>query len=325
MWSLNLPKVVRNDNRGACFPACCPLRVYSFLLTCLLQRGHGGAAFLHHLPRDLELLQFLLARQVEHQVQHKLFQDHAQPTRAHFASHSLAGDGAQSLVTKLQAYVLELEQALVLLDDGILGASENLNQRKLVKIFEHADDGQSSDKFRNQAELDQIFRLDFAEQLKVALARDRTIFFIRLFAAAEAERLFPDASSNNLFQTYEGSAAYKEDIGGVDRSKFLVRMLASALRRNISNRSFQNLQQSLLHAFAGDIASNGRILVLAADLVDLIDIDDAGLSAAYIALGSLQQFEDDVLDVLAHITSFGERGDRKSTRLNSSHSQISYA
>ena len=87
-----------------------------------------------------------------------------------------------------------------------------------------------------------------------------------------------------------------------------MRMLASALRRNVGDGAFQNFQQRLLHAFAGNIARDRRIFVLAADLIDFVDVDDAGLGAAHVAVGRLQQLEDDVLDILAHIAGFGERG-----------------
>ena len=72
--------------------------------------------------------------------------------------------------------------------------------------------------------------------------------------------------------------------------------------------AFQNLQQRLLHAFAGNVAGDGRVLVLAADLVDFVDVDDAGLRAAHVAIGGLQQLQDDVLDVLADVAGFGQRG-----------------
>ena len=90
--------------------------------------------------------------------------------------------------------------------------------------------------------------------------------------------------------------------------EFLMRMLAAALRRNIGDGAFQDLQQRLLHAFARNIAGDGRVLVLAADLVDLIDIDDARLAALHVPIGVLQQPQDDVLDVLADIAGFGQRG-----------------
>ena len=44
------------------------------------------------------------------------------------------------------------------------------------------------------------------------------------------------------------------------------------------------------------------------DLVDLVDVDDAALRPFDVVFGGLQQLEDDVLDVLAHIAGFGQRG-----------------
>ena len=105
----------------------------------------------------------------------------------------------------------------------------------------------------------------------------------------------------------ERAAADEQNVGGVDGSEFLVRMLASALRRNVGHRAFKNLEQRLLHAFTGDVAGDGRVLVLAADLVDFVDVDDAGLRAGDIAVSGLQQLEDDVLDILADIAGFGKR------------------
>ena len=85
-------------------------------------------------------------------------------------------------------------------------------------------------------------------------------------------------------------------------------MLAAALGRNAGDRAFDELQQRLLHALAGDIAGDGRILRLAADLVDFVDIDDAALGALHVVVGALEELEDDVLHVLAHVTGFGQRG-----------------
>ena len=124
----------------------------------------------------------------------------------------------------------------------------------------------------------------------------------------EAHRLLAGAPRDHLFQPDERAAADEQDIGGIDRRELLVRVLAAALRRNIGHRAFQNLQQRLLHALARNIAGDGRILVLAADLIDLVDIDDALLALLHIAIGCLQQLQDDVFDVLAHVAGFGQRG-----------------
>ena len=85
-------------------------------------------------------------------------------------------------------------------------------------------------------------------------------------------------------------------------------MLSSALRWNVGDGAFQNLQQRLLNAFTGNVAGDRWVLVLTADLVDLVDVDDASLGAADVPVRGLQQLEDDVLDVFAHVTGLGERG-----------------
>ena len=96
----------------------------------------------------------------------------------------------------------------------------------------------------------------------------------------KTQGLLANAPLDDLFKAHESAAANEQDVGGVHRSKFLMRVLASTLRRNVGDGAFENLQQRLLHAFAGDIASDRRVFVLLRNLVDLVDIDDAllGLS-----------------------------------------------
>src|SRR5262249_843485 len=104
----------------------------------------------------------------------------------------------------------------------------------------------------------------------------------------------------------EGAAANEKDIGRVYRKEFLMRMLSSALRWDVGDGPLEDLQQCLLHSFARNVASNRGILVLAANLVDLVDIDDPGLSAFDVAVGRLQQLQDDVLYVLANVPGLGQ-------------------
>ena len=109
------------------------------------------------------------------------------------------------------------------------------------------------------------------------MPRRLSVLFVR---RNKADRLRAHAARNHLLQTDKRPAADKQDVRGIDRRELLVRMLAAALRRNIRDRAFQNLQQRLLHTFARNIARDGWILVLAADLVDFVDVDDAGLRSA---------------------------------------------
>ena len=91
-------------------------------------------------------------------------------------------------------------------------------------------------------------------------------------------------------------------------------MLATTLWRNGSDRSFQNLEQCLLHALAGDVPRYAWVFRLAGDLVNLVDIDDAALAFSDVEVTSLQQPDENVLDVFAHVASFRQRrgiGDRE--------------
>ena len=84
-------------------------------------------------------------------------------------------------------------------------------------------------------------------------------------------------------------------------------MLAAALRRYIRDRALQELEQRLLHALARDVADDRRVVGFAGNLVDLVDIDNTALHALGIVVRRLQQLENNVLDVLADIASFGKR------------------
>jgi hypothetical protein len=85
-------------------------------------------------------------------------------------------------------------------------------------------------------------------------------------------------------------------------------VLAATLRRNVRDRALDDLEERLLHAFARHVARDGGVVALAADLVDLVDVDDAALRALDVVVGVLQELDDDVLDVLADVARFGERG-----------------
>lgn len=84
-------------------------------------------------------------------------------------------------------------------------------------------------------------------------------------------------------------------------------MFAAALRRNIGNRSFDNLQQCLLNALARNIAGNRRPVGFTGNLIDFININDAALRFFNIIIRSLHQFQDNIFDVFADIAGFGQR------------------
>src|SRR6202023_2483757 len=100
----------------------------------------------------------------------------------------------------------------------------------------------------------------------------------------------------------------EQDVGGVDLDEVLVGMLAAALGRYVGARTLEDLQQRLLDALAGNVAGDGRVVRLAGDLVDLVDVDDSPLGAADVEVGRLDEAEEDVLDVLADVAGLGQRG-----------------
>ena len=121
----------------------------------------------------------------------------------------------------------------------------------------------------------------------------------------EPEGVAAKPALDQIFEADKGPAADEQDLLGVDLNVFLLRVLASALRRDIADGAFKDLEQRLLDAFARDIAGDGNIFGLAPDLVDFIDVDDAALGAGDIEVRGLEQAQDDVLDILADVAGFG--------------------
>ena len=81
---------------------------------------------------------------------------------------------------------------------------------------------------------------------------------------------------DDFLQSRESAATDEEDVTRIELDELLVGMLAPALRRHVGNRAFDDLEQGLLHPFAGHIAGDRRVVTaLARDLVDLVDVDDA--------------------------------------------------
>ena len=145
------------------------------------------------------------------------------------------------------------------------------------------------------------------------LGRSRRECFERI-SAPKPTAFLPIRSRDDLLEAGERAAADEEDVRRVDREELLVRVLAPALRRHRGDRPLEDLQQRLLDALAGHVARDRRVVRLARDLVDLVDVDDPGLGLLDVEVGGLDQLEQDVLDVLADVAGLGQRrrvGDRE--------------
>ena len=136
----------------------------------------------------------------------------------------------------------------------------------------------------------------------------QVLVLLSLDVGAEADALLVHALFDDLLQTVEGTAADEEDVLGVHLDELLVGVLPAALGRHVGHRALHDLQQCLLHALTGNIPGDGGVLALAGDLVDLIHVDDAPLGPLHVEVGGLQQPQQDVLHVIAHVAGLSEGG-----------------
>src|SRR5690606_17159546 len=149
---------------------------------------------------------------------------------------------------------------------------------------------------------EQIFRLNLTEQL----AELHLVFALDLGAETQTALAYP--ALNDFVEADKRSATNEQNVRRVDLQEILLRMLAAALRWNIRNRAFDDLQQGLLHTLARYITRNRGVVALTADLVDLVDVHDTALCSLDVVIGVLKQLHDDVLDVLTDVTGLRQRG-----------------
>src|SRR5207253_2698587 len=143
----------------------------------------------------------------------------------------------------------------------------------------------AADELGDEAEFEQVFGLAMLESLaSLALVGSGDV-------GAEADRLALQAVGNDLLEAGEGAAADEQDVGRVDLQELLLRVLAAALGRDRSGSAFHQLEQRLLDALAGYVARDRRIVRLAADFVDFVDVDDAPLRLFDIVVGRLEQLQ----------------------------------
>src|SRR6266705_817240 len=213
-----------------------------------------------------------------------LFQNRTQAPGSGLSRQGFLGDRLQRLGTHFQIHSLHAEQPLILLDESVLRLGQYLDQGLLVEFHERRHDRKPPDELRYQPVLDEVFGLDRAQDLADVLAvlqapHVRTEAYAALFGAA----------ADDLFQAVERSPADEQDVRGVHLHEVLVRMLAAALRRHGRDRPLDQLQQRLLHAFAGNVPGDRGVVGLARDLVDLVDIDDAALRLVDVVVAVLEE------------------------------------
>ena len=217
------------------------------------------------------------------------------------AQQRLLGHRLERVGRELELDVVEREDPLVLAGQRVLRLDQDLHQRVLEQRRHGAHHGQAADELGDQPELDEVLGQHVAQDLAV-------VAVLAVHLGPEADAALADAALDQLVQPGEGTAADEQDVRGVDLDELLVRVLAPALGRHRGRGALEDLEQGLLHAFARDVPGDGGVLALAGDLVDLVDVDDPGLGPLDVVVGRLDQLQEDVLDVLAHVPGLGQRG-----------------
>src|SRR5207244_8738061 len=94
--------------------------------------------------------------------------DGAEAAGARLALDRLLGDGDHGVGVDAELDALHLEKALILLDQGVLGLGEDADQRRLVEVVESGEHRQAADELRDEAELQEVLRLNLAEEVALA-------------------------------------------------------------------------------------------------------------------------------------------------------------
>src|SRR6218665_3109205 len=236
----------------------------------------------------------------KHDRTKNFFEDRAEPARTGLSQDGEVGDRLERIVLKLERDTVELEHPLVLLDKRVLGCCEDVHERTLVERWEGGHNRQPSNKLRDESKLVQIFGKNLAED----------VFLVApvVQGGSKPDTALARPPGNDVLQPGKSTGDDEENVGRVDLDEFLVRMLPPSLGRHRGYGALQDLQECLLHPFTRDVPGDGGVLGLAGDLVDLINVDNARFGPFHVVVGGLQEFQEDVLDIFADVTRFGERG-----------------
>src|SRR6058998_3213502 len=275
-----------------------------FLLAHALRDEQWLPAFGDALGRDGDLAHVVATRQVEHDVGHHLFEDGAEAAGPRAPLDRLLGDGLERVLLDRQPHVLELEQLLVLLGQRVLGLDEDADERVLVQRVERDRHREPADQLGDEAVAQQVVGLHVDEGVLLELLG----LSLRELLLGETDLPPSGARLDDFFEAVEGAAADEQDILRIDLDVLLLRMLAPALGGHARHRPLEDLEERLLHAFARYVARDARVLRLAGDLVDLVDVDDAALGLGDVEVRGLEQPDENVLHVLTHVAGLGERG-----------------
>ena len=189
------------------------------------------------------------------------------------------------------------------LTSAFFGSVRMLISVSHVQRLERRAQRQAADELGDHAELDQVFRLHLRQDRRRGRGRSRPATFSVLKPICRLPRRLRMMSSrptnvppqmNRIcvvsIWMYCCSGCLRPPCGG---------MLATVPSSIFSSAC---CTPSPRH-----VAGDADVVLGLADLVDLVDVDDAALGGFEVVVGVLQELEQDVLDVFADVAGFGER------------------
>ena len=171
-------------------------------------------------------------------------------------------------------------------------------------MIECRDNGESADELGNHPEGEKVFWFGEADGLA---GRDFYVVGVHR-GHAEAEGFLSEALLNHFVEPDKCTSTDEKNFFCADLNVFLLWVFPAALGGDIADRSFENFQESLLDAFAANVASDGDIVGFSADLINFVDINDADFGTFDIILSGLEEAEDDIFDIFANVASFRKGG-----------------
>ena len=172
-------------------------------------------------------------------MEQHLFKNRSQSACTSAAQQREIGNVIEGVLIEFQFHTVDLEQPLVLLDEGVLRFGQHLHQGLAIQLRNRREDGKSTDEFRDHAELQQVLGHHMGKRIgDVGLILTLAVHKV----VGEAEILLAQALLDDRIKAGEGSTHDEQHIGGVDLDEFLMRMLAASLRWNRRSSALEDLQ-----------------------------------------------------------------------------------
>mmetsp|Transcript_1574 Transcript_1574/g.2910 ORF Transcript_1574/g.2910 Transcript_1574/m.2910 type:complete len:575 (-) Transcript_1574:427-2151(-) len=172
-----------------------------------------------------------------------------------------------------------------------------IHETLLVQTLSGNNDGKPTDELRDHAELDKIL----GDGVVKVLSLDFEVFNVFLHGGAKADGGGVHSFVDDCFETCKGAAADEENVGGVDLDEISTRILTPRFLGNIDHVALHNLEQRVLHALPRHIATDADVPPALTNLIRLVDVDDASLTAFQVLSALEVQLEQNAFDIFTDV------------------------